>query len=577
MTDYDKYSRHKHKSHKYSKSDKRHKQRYDYEESKTPPLPSNFTGTMQDLLKQRETLRNELKKITVSHTSPSNSKDKSKSLHHKSKRVDGKRKLDHKTESKDSYSKKKTKDENEVIDCVSPESNIDDNISVHSDVDEEVLIEERRIKRKQLIEKLEKSSANLVPSTTTEASTASNGDNNNSQEESCPQNDIIEKVGHTDMFAETDFSIQDTRNKKSNLSTNYKESCPNLTDNWDDPDGYYNVIVGETLNNRYTVKKIVGQGVFSNVIHAHDTSYNSTEVAIKMLRNNDLMYKTGLKEIAFLRELNNADPHNKYHCIRFITKFMHRGHLCMVLEAMHIDLRFVLKKYGKHHGLNMKALHSYSVQLLLALKLLKKVGIVHCDIKPDNILVNEKKNVLKLCDLGSACKIDDNDATPYLVSRFYRAPEIILGINYDYGIDLWSSACTIYELATGKIMFTGNSNNKMLKYIMNMKGKIPHKVIRKGRFKDQHFDSNYNFLYHKKDEVTEKEKVVEISNFTVNRNLHNELKHAFKEQTMNDEKKLSQLKDLLDKMIMLDPTQRPTIGDCLKHPFIIDDSHHVKT
>lgn len=71
-----------------------------------------------------------------------------------------------------------------------------------------------------------------------------------------------------------------------------------------------------------------------------------------------------------------------------------------------------------------QAVRSYSQQLLLALKLLKRANILHADIKPDNILVNESKLVLKLCDFGSASHVADNEITPYLVSRFYRAPEI---------------------------------------------------------------------------------------------------------------------------------------------------------
>lgn len=110
-----------------------------------------------------------------------------------------------------------------------------------------------------------------------------------------------------------------------------------------------------------------------------------------------------------------------------------------------MNLREVLKKFGKNVGLHIKAVRSYTQQLLLALKLLKKCGILHADIKPDNILVTENNLVLKLCDFGSASPITDNEITPYLVSRFYRAPEIILGLTYDYGIDIWSAGCTIYE------------------------------------------------------------------------------------------------------------------------------------
>lgn len=81
---------------------------------------------------------------------------------------------------------------------------------------------------------------------------------------------------------------------------------------------------------------------------------------------------------------------------------------------------------------------------------------------------------------------------------------LVLGIPYDYGIDVWSVGCTIYELYTGKILFSGKTNNQMLKFFMDLKGKMPNKLIRKGQFKDKHFDSNCNFLYHEVDKVTER-------------------------------------------------------------------------
>ncbi|XP_011332519.1 serine/threonine-protein kinase PRP4 homolog isoform X2 [Ooceraea biroi] len=311
------------------------------------------------------------------------------------------------------------------------------------------------------------------------------------------------KSNEWDMFAEADnigdFNSPTLEGKRQGGPDN-----PSLTDNWDDAEGYYRVRVGETLDARYVVYGYTGQGVFSNVVRARDSARGNLDVAVKIIRNNEIMHRTGLKELEILRKLNDADPEDRFHCLRLFRHFFHKNHLCMVFEPLAMNLREVLKKYGKDVGLHVKAVRSYTQQLFLALKLLKRANILHADIKPDNILVSESKLVLKLCDFGSASHIHENEITPYLVSRFYRAPEIILGIPYDFGIDMWSVGCTIYELYTGKIMFSGKTNNQMLKYFMDLKGKMPNKLIRKGTFKDQHFDSNCNFLYQEVDKVTER-------------------------------------------------------------------------
>ncbi|KAG7191173.1 hypothetical protein KM043_013969 [Ampulex compressa] len=332
----------------------------------------------------------------------------------------------------------------------------------------------------------------------------------------------IKKSNEWDMFAEADnigdFNSPTVEGKRQGGPDN-----PSLTDNWDDAEGYYRVRVGETLDSRYVVYGYTGQGVFSNVVRARDSARGNLDVAVKIIRNNEIMHKTGLKELDILRKLNDADPEDRFHCLRLFRHFFHKNHLCMVFEPLSMNLREVLKKYGKDVGLHVKAVRSYTQQLFLALKLLKRANILHADIKPDNILVSESKLVLKLCDFGSASHAHENEITPYLVSRFYRAPEIILGIPYDFGIDMWSVGCTIYELYTGKIMFSGKTNNQMLKFFMDLKGKMPNKLIRKGTFKDQHFDSNCNFLYHEVDKVTEREKVVVMSTLPATRDLGAEL------------------------------------------------------
>ncbi|XP_026218831.1 pre-mRNA processing factor 4Bb [Anabas testudineus] len=378
------------------------------------------------------------------------------------------------------------------------------------------------------------------------------------------------KPSAPDMFTESDdmfaADFDSARMRAAGVGKDFKEN-PNLRDNWTDAEGYYRVNIGETLDKRYDVYGYTGQGVFSNVIRARDTARAGQEVAVKIIRNNELMQKTGLKELEFLKKLNDADPDDKFHCLRLFRHFYHKQHLCLVFEPLSMNLREVLKKYGKDVGLHIKAVRSYSQQLFLALKLLKRCNILHADIKPDNILVNESKTILKLCDFGSASHIADNDITPYLVSRFYRAPEIIIGKPYDYGIDMWSVGCTLYELYTGKILFPGSSNNHMIKLAMDLKGKMPNKMIRKGLFKDQHFDQNLNFLYIEVDKVTEREKVTVMSTINPTKDL---LADMIGGQRLPEDqrKKVMQLKDLLDGTLMLDPAKRISINQALQHPFI---------
>ncbi|XP_041697460.2 serine/threonine-protein kinase PRP4 homolog isoform X2 [Coregonus clupeaformis] len=378
-----------------------------------------------------------------------------------------------------------------------------------------------------------------------------------------------QKTSAPDMFTESDdmFAAYDSaRLRAAGIGKDFKEN-PNLRDNWTDAEGYYRLNIGEILDKRYSVYGYTGQGVFSNVIRARDVARASQEVAIKIIRNNELMQKTGLKELEFLKKLNNADPDDKFHCLRLFRHFYHKQHLCLVFEPLSMNLREVLKKYGKDVGLHIKAVRSYSQQLFLALKLLKRCNILHADIKPDNILVNESKTILKLCDFGSASHVAENGITPYLVSRFYRAPEIIIGKPYDYGIDMWSVGCTLYELYTGKILFPGKTNNHMIKLAMDIKGKMPNKMIRKGVFKDQHFDQNLNFLYTEVDKVTEREKVTVMSTINPTKELLADMVGC-QRLPEDQRKKVAQLKDLLDLTLMLDPAKRISINQALQHPYI---------
>ncbi|KAJ8774565.1 hypothetical protein K2173_017011 [Erythroxylum novogranatense] len=339
-----------------------------------------------------------------------------------------------------------------------------------------------------------------------------------------------------------------------------------LHDNWDDAEGYYSYRFGEMLDGQYEIAAAHGKGVFSTVVRAKDMKAGNgepEEVAIKIIRNNETMHKAGQLEVQILQKLAGADPENRRHCVRYLSSFKYRNHLCLVFESLHMNLREVLKKFGRNIGLKLTAVRAYAKQLFIALKHLKNCGVLHCDIKPDNMLVNEAKNVLKLCDFGNAMFSGKNEVTPYLVSRFYRAPEVILGLAYDHPMDMWSVGCCLYELYTGKVLFPGPSNNDMLRLHMELKGPFPKKMLKKGAFVDQHFDHDLNFHASEDDPVTQK---------TIKRMILNikqkDISSIIKGSPGEDPKTLAHFKDLLDKIFMLDPDKRITVSQALAHPFI---------
>ena len=198
--------------------------------------------------------------------------------------------------------------------------------------------------------------------------------------------------------------------------------------------------------------------------------------------------------------------------------------------------------------------------------------------------MNENQNILKICDLGSASDASENDITQYLVSRFYRAPEIILGMPYDFAIDMWSIGCTLYELYTGKILFTGRTNNQMLRSMMECRGRFSNKLLRKGQFAGMHFDEMGNFRSLEKDKITGKvcrpprsfhhllltgiQDIVRTINFT---KPTRELKQRLMSAATGNEAEMKELNafvDLLERCLNLNPERRCTPDEALKHPFI---------
>ncbi|KAJ7753423.1 kinase-like domain-containing protein [Mycena maculata] len=397
-----------------------------------------------------------------------------------------------------------------------------------------------------------------------------------------------------DMFAFSGPKAKKKTGKKVSAGTKEKAPLPLQqhvlhSDTAADAEGYYTVILGEVLNapptpagekgERYQVYASVGRGMFAVVVRARVLSEGEDgkegkdggrEVAIKIVRAQEVMHRAGLKESAILTKLQLADPEDKKHIVRLERTFEHRGHLCLVFESMSMNLRDVVKRFGKDVGLNIRAVRAYAHQLFIALGHLRKLGVMHADIKPDNILVNDAKTMLKLCDLGSASDAAENEITPYLVSRFYRAPEIILGVPYDPALDIWSIGCTLYELYTGKILFPGRSNNQMLLHMMELKGRFNGKMIKRAKFGDVYFDEMGGFESVEREKASGNDVIRKVHISKPARDLRARLIPSGGATRLGDEETsvLIHFVDLLDRCLALDPARRITPREALAHPFI---------
>ncbi|KAL5379620.1 hypothetical protein DPSP01_008318 [Paraphaeosphaeria sporulosa] len=354
-----------------------------------------------------------------------------------------------------------------------------------------------------------------------------------------------------------------------------------LLDNWDDAEGYYKLIANELVNGgRYRMIKNLGRGVFANVAQAEDISIqdeNNTHklVAIKMIRRNDLMRKASQKEMDFVRKVNDADPQDKRHVIRLLSSFDHKGHLCAVFEHMSKNLRDLLKENTNGHGLSLQAVRSYSRQMFVGLQHLVSCQVVHCDLKPDNILVSPDMKTIKLCDFGTAVdKRDAMERTEYLVSRFYRAPEIILGLDIGYGIDMWAVGCTIYELWTGKILFTGRTNNQMIKAFMDCLGWPTEKLLKKGLLQNvlEHFEAGPPLKFISQ-EVDQQGKVT-VRKIEQQKKVPRDLKSRINDATrgmsqdnLPPERELNDFVDLLGACLNFNPEKRMQPKEALSHKF----------
>ncbi|MCO5589596.1 hypothetical protein L7F22_043564 [Adiantum nelumboides] len=256
---------------------------------------------------------------------------------------------------------------------------------------------------------------------------------------------------------------------------------------YDDERGDYLVINHDHLAYRYEVMSLLGRGSFGQVLQCKDHK-TGKYVAIKLIRNKRRFHHQALVEVKILENLCKWDPNEEFNVIRIQDSFYFRNHLCISMELLSINL-YELIKANSFAGFSTKLIRRVTSQVLLSLSLLRRNRVVHCDLKPENILLmHPRRSAIKVIDFGSSC-FEHEKVYTYIQSRFYRSPEVILGMNYHTAIDIWSLGCIIAELYSGYPLFPGENEQEQLACIMEILGVPDRYLIDRSSRKKLFFDS----------------------------------------------------------------------------------------
>ncbi|XP_069378076.1 homeodomain-interacting protein kinase 1-like [Paralichthys olivaceus] len=220
----------------------------------------------------------------------------------------------------------------------------------------------------------------------------------------------------------------------------------------------------------YQVQKYLGSGSYGVVFQCRNVTTNET-VALKMIKNAGFINSAKEEEATLktLRELHS----DRFNIIKLNESFTYMGHCCLVFEHLDMDLlKFMKINPGRH--LQLKEIRPILQQLATSLEFLKGAGIIHTDLKPDNIMmVDHVRQPLKvkIIDFGLACNNPEKLIGHTIQCLCYRAPEILLRSLFDWAIDIWSLGCIVAELFMGIVLFPAHDENDLRNQILHMVGK----------------------------------------------------------------------------------------------------------
>lgn len=307
----------------------------------------------------------------------------------------------------------------------------------------------------------------------------------------------------------------------------------------DDPD-YFVFKKDEHIKYRYQQIVEICRGNFGSVLKCYDHKTKKI-VAVKLIKDRPKIHKQILMEKVALDMIQEADPKFTHFIVPVIDKFYFRGFHCFCFELLWKDT-YTCQKDENFVGYEDGLLKTVSKQICDSLIFFHSLGLVHCDIKPENIVwTNDQKTTVNLIDFGCCCH-EGNPLFKYMQSRFYRAPEVILHISFTRAIDVWSFGLVIIELKLGHPLYAGNNEKEQLGMYYSSLGPSDEKYLRSSPRFSEFFGDDAS--------------------------IKNEYSYPlFDELVVGLD---PDLVDLVRKCLEWDPNKRIKMTEVLKHPYLVN-------